>query len=98
MANKEKPGKKRGFAAMSVAQRKRIASLGGKAAHQQGKAHVFTSDEAAEAGKKGGIEAHRRGTAHRFTSAQARAAGKKGKKPKPSQRTEPQDGPDPGNG
>jgi hypothetical protein len=43
---------KRGFAAMTTEQRKKIASMGGKAAHQLGKAHQFTSAEAAAAGKK----------------------------------------------
>ncbi|MCF5974912.1 general stress protein, partial [Xanthomonas perforans] len=31
-----------------------IASKGGKAAHESGNAHEFTSEEAREAGKKGG--------------------------------------------
>jgi hypothetical protein len=31
-----------------------IASKGGKAAHQKGTAHEFTSEEAREAGRKGG--------------------------------------------
>lgn len=45
---------KRGFAAMSLAKQKEIASLGGKAAHAAGRAHEFTSDEARAAGRKGG--------------------------------------------
>jgi hypothetical protein len=36
-----------------------IASKGGKAAHQSGNAHRFTSEEAREAGRKGGQAAHR---------------------------------------
>lgn len=43
-----------GFACMSLEERRRIASLGGKAAHREGRAHQFTSEEAREAGKKGG--------------------------------------------
>lgn len=39
---------------MSAEERRRIASMGGKAAHQQGKAHQFTVEEAREAGRKGG--------------------------------------------
>lgn len=43
---------KRGFAAMSPEEQRKIASKGGKAAHQKGTAHEFTSEEAREAGKK----------------------------------------------
>jgi general stress protein YciG len=43
---------KRGFAAMDPSRQKEIASLGGKAAHQSGHAHEFTSDEARAAGRK----------------------------------------------
>ncbi len=45
---------KQGFAAMTGKQRRAISSLGGKAVHQQGKAHQWTSEEAREAGKIGG--------------------------------------------
>jgi general stress protein YciG len=45
---------KRGFAALDPEKQKEIARLGGKAAHAQGKAHEFTSEEARAAGKKGG--------------------------------------------
>lgn len=45
---------KRGFAALDPEKQKEIARLGGKAAHAQGKAHEFTSEEARVAGKKGG--------------------------------------------
>ena len=44
----------RGFAVMSPEKQKEIAKKGGKAAHQQGVAHKWTSQEAREAGKKGG--------------------------------------------
>jgi uncharacterized protein len=44
----------RGFAAMGLEQRREIASKGGKAAHEKGTAHEFTSEEAREAGYKGG--------------------------------------------
>ncbi len=37
-----------------------IASKGGKAAHQKGTAHEWTSEEAREAGRKGGMASHRR--------------------------------------
>jgi uncharacterized protein len=45
---------KRGFASMDPERQRAIASKGGKAAHEQGKAHEFDSREAAEAGRKGG--------------------------------------------
>jgi general stress protein YciG len=43
---------RRGFAAMDPQRQREIASLGGRAAHQSGHAHEFTSDEAREAGRK----------------------------------------------
>jgi general stress protein YciG len=45
---------KRGFASMDADKQREIASKGGKAAHQKGTAHEFTSEEAREAGRKGG--------------------------------------------
>lgn len=45
---------RRGFAAMDTERQREIASLGGRAAHQSGNAHRFTSEEAREAGRKGG--------------------------------------------
>lgn len=45
---------RRGFAAMSPERQRAIASQGGRAAHQQGVAHEWSSEEAKEAGKKGG--------------------------------------------
>ena len=44
----------RGFASMDEDKQKEIASKGGKAAHEKGTAHEFTSEEAREAGRKGG--------------------------------------------
>ena len=44
----------RGFAAMDPKRQREIASKGGKAAHQSGNAHEFTSEEARKAGRKGG--------------------------------------------
>ena len=43
-----------GFAAMDPEKRRRISSVGGKAANEKGTGHEFTSDEAREAGRKGG--------------------------------------------
>ena len=44
----------RGFASMDPERQREIASQGGKAAHESGNAHEFTSEEAREAGRKGG--------------------------------------------
>jgi general stress protein YciG len=44
----------RGFASMDPQRQREIASEGGRAAHQRGTAHEFTSEEAREAGRKGG--------------------------------------------
>jgi general stress protein YciG len=50
----------RGFASMDRAKQRDIASKGGKAAHQKGTAHEWTSEEARDAGRKGGIASHQR--------------------------------------
>jgi len=50
----------RGFASMDRAKQREIASKGGKAAHQKGTAHEWTSEEARDAGRKGGLASHRR--------------------------------------
>ncbi len=47
--------KKKGFAVIDPKRQREIASKGGKAAHEQGRAHEFTTDEAREAGRKGGV-------------------------------------------
>jgi general stress protein YciG len=50
----------RGFASMDCVKQREIASKGGKAAHEKGTAHEWTSEEAREAGRKGGMASHRR--------------------------------------
>ncbi len=50
----------RGFASMDEDKQRKIASMGGKAAHEKGAAHEFDSQEAREAGEKGGDETARR--------------------------------------
>jgi general stress protein YciG len=53
--NTESSGQRRsprGFAAMDPQRQREIASLGGRAAHQSGHAHEFTSEEARAAGRK----------------------------------------------
>ncbi len=53
--NRQSTGKsRRGFASMDPDRQRAIASKGGKAAHAAGRAHEWTSKEAAEAGRKGG--------------------------------------------
>ena len=59
MASDNNQGKKsgtsnRGFASMDPQRQREIASEGGRAAHEKGTAHEFTSEEAREAGRKGG--------------------------------------------
>ena len=55
----------RGFASMDPQRQREIASEGGRAAHEKGTAHEFTSEEAREAGRKGGMarSANRRNAA-----------------------------------
>ena len=50
----------RGFASMDPARQREIASKGGKAAHEKGTAHEWTTDEARVAGRMGGLASHRR--------------------------------------
>jgi len=45
---------RRGFASMSPEKQREIASKGGRAAHEKGTAHEWTTDEARNAGRKGG--------------------------------------------
>ena len=59
----------RGFAGMDREKQREIASKGGRAAHAQGTAHEFTSEEAREAGRKGGEASHGGRGARRNTSA-----------------------------
>ncbi len=68
----------RGFASMDPQRQREIAAQGGRAAHQSGNAHQFTSEEARVAGAKGGRAAHQNGNAHEFDSDEAREAGAKG--------------------
>ena len=44
-----------GFAGMDKARQREIARQGGRAAHAKGTAHVWTREEAREAGRKGGM-------------------------------------------
>ena len=53
-------GSKRGFSSMDPQKQREIASKGGKAAHQKGTAHEFTTEEARIAGRKGGAASRAR--------------------------------------
>lgn len=48
------PKSRRGFASMSAERQRTIASMGGRAAHEQGVAHQWDRQQAMEAGRKGG--------------------------------------------
>lgn len=48
----------RGFASMDPQKQREIASAGGRAAHRQGVAHEWSTEEAREAGRKGGQHSH----------------------------------------
>ena len=50
----ENPTPRQGFAVLDPDKRREVCAKGGRAAHAAGTAHVFTSDEAREAGTKGG--------------------------------------------
>jgi general stress protein YciG len=52
--------KDRGFASMDRDRQRQIASKGGRAAHEKGTAHEWTSEEAREAGRRGGLKSHSR--------------------------------------
>lgn len=51
MANQKS---RRGFASLDEDRQREIARKGGQIAHQRGTAHEWTTEEAAEAGRKGG--------------------------------------------
>jgi len=48
----------RGFAALPADELRRIAGMGGRASHESGNAHEWTSAEAREAGRRGGQASH----------------------------------------
>lgn len=51
---------KRGFASMTPEDRRKIASMGGKASHAKGVAHTWNSETARAAGRKSHSGASRR--------------------------------------
>ncbi|AWB78480.1 general stress protein [Stenotrophomonas maltophilia] len=52
--NQNQGSSNRGFASMDEDKQREIAAKGGRAAHESGNAHEFSSEEAREAGRKGG--------------------------------------------
>ncbi len=57
MEEESRPKQLKGFATMDPERQREIASLGGKAAHAQGKAHLWTSETCRDAARKGGLAA-----------------------------------------
>lgn len=49
---------RRGFAAMDPAKQREIASKGGRASHEKGTGHEWSSESARAAGRKGGLASH----------------------------------------
>ena len=73
--NQGKRSSSRGFASMDPQRQREIASEGGRAAHERGTAHEFTSEEAREAGRKGGqARAENRSARQRASSSSTAAA------------------------
>ena len=66
---------KRGFARMDAGKQREIASKGGRAAHEKGTAHRFTSEEAREAGRKGGERSRSRHSGSHPEEPQSEPAG-----------------------
>ena len=52
--NERQGTSRRGFASMDRERQREIARKGGRAAHEQGVAHQWSSEEARAAGRKGG--------------------------------------------
>lgn len=76
-ASQEKRPAKRGFAAMDPERQRQIAAQGGRAAHESGNAHQFTSEEARAAGKKSHSGKRRAAnTSERRTNEQVSALGR----------------------
>ena len=81
--------KNRGFASMDPDRQRQIASEGGKAAHQKGTAHEFTSEEARRAGSmshgnRQSADSRSESGAARSSAPAAKSAGKSGAKPSAS--------------
>ena len=73
--NKKQGSSNRGFASMDPQRQREIASEGGRAAHEKGTAHEFTSEEAREAGRKGGQARSQSNRSNRSNSMNSSGAG-----------------------
>lgn len=73
--NHVKRSSSRGFASMDPQRQREIASEGGRAAHERGTAHEFTSEEAREAGRKGGQARAENRSARQRASAEPMSTG-----------------------
>lgn len=60
MSEEVKKKGKQGFASFSPERLKEVAQKGGKKAHELGRAHEFTEEEAKAAGRRGGMELSRK--------------------------------------
>ena len=60
---------------MDRSRQREIASKGGKAAHQKGSAHEWTSEEARIAGRKGGMASHRGREGEQSSTLESNAGG-----------------------
>ena len=74
----------RGFASMDPQRQRQIASEGGKAAHEKGTAHEFTSEEARAAGRKGGQARSEKRSANLANSSNASPTASTGSQASPS--------------
>lgn len=59
--------KPQGFATMTTEQQRKLASMGGKAAHAKGTGRQWTPEAAREAGRKGGLARAAKAAAARQT-------------------------------
>src|SRR5258707_14970408 len=86
----------RGFASMNSEKQREIARKGGRAAHEKGTAHEFTSDEARAAGRKGGerVSADRRHMAEIGRLGGRSSAGRRSTRPRDENAPEGGGGPE----
>jgi general stress protein YciG len=100
MATETTNTKNRGFASMNSEKQREIARKGGRAAHEKGTAHEFTSDEARAAGRKGGerVSADRRHMAEIGRLGGRSSAGRRTSRPRDENAPESGGGEASGNG
>jgi len=69
MSEPQKSKRRMGFATQDPEQVREWGAQGGRAAHRDGKAHTFTSEEARAAGRKGARISHERRRARKESEA-----------------------------